>query len=214
MVRYGAKLYRKHKRGILNKMLKIFPADEIKRKTFHILTLLYVVAYWYMPSHIVMWSLFFIILIVLAGELIRAKNEKFNIFILKILGGVHRESETHKISGLPWTLSGALLTMLFFQDKMIVVTSFLYLAFGDALAALVGKTYGKHKIYGGKSLEGSFACFTVCFIIGFVILPTWQFAFIGALIATLIESIPWPLNDNFWMQIINAGALALLSRIL
>jgi hypothetical protein len=39
---------------------------------------------------------------VLAGEIIRAKNEKFNIFILKILGGVHRESETHKISGVPW----------------------------------------------------------------------------------------------------------------
>ncbi len=191
-----------------------FPVDEIKRKTFHILTLLYVLAYWYMPLNIVLWSMFVLILAVLAGEIIRAKNESFNVFILKILGGVHRESETHKISGLPWTLSGAFLTMFLFNDKTIVLVSFLYLAFGDAIAALVGKAYGKHKIYAGKSIEGSFACFVVCFIVGLILLPTWQFAFIGALIATLVETVPWPLNDNFWMQIINAGILTLLSGIL
>ena len=191
-----------------------FPVDEIKRKTFHILTLLYVLAYWYMPLNIVLWSMFVLILTVLAGEIIRAKNESFNVFILKILGGVHRESETRKISGLPWTLSGAFLTMFLFNDKTIVLVSFLYLAFGDAIAALVGKAYGKHKIYAGKSIEGSFACFVVCFIVGLILLPTWQFAFIGALIATLIETVPWPLNDNFWMQIINAGILTLLSGIL
>ena len=33
-----------------------------------------------------------------------------------------------------------------FDDKLLVTASFLYLAFGDALAALFGKAYGKHKI--------------------------------------------------------------------
>jgi len=188
--------------------------DEIKRKTFHILTLLYVLAYWYMPLNIVLWGMFLIILAVLAGEIIRAKNEKFNIFILRILGGVHRESETNKISGLPWTLSGAFFTMFLFENKNFVLASFLYLAFGDAVAALAGKAWGKHKIYAGKSLEGTFACFIVCFVIGLFILPSWQFAFAGALIAAFIETIPWPLNDNFWMQILNAGILTFLSKVL
>lgn len=191
-----------------------FPVDEIKRKTFHILTLLYVIAYWYLPIHTVLYWLFAIIITVLIGEFVRLKNEKFNIFILKISGGVHRESETNKISGLAWTLSGAFFTIILFQDKTMVLTSFLYLAFGDAVAALIGKSYGRHKIYAGKSLEGSFACFVVCLIIGLIVLPTWQFAVLGALVATFIESIPWPLNDNFWMQIINAGILTLLSGIL
>ncbi|MDD5020591.1 MAG: hypothetical protein PHR82_00450 [Endomicrobiaceae bacterium] len=191
-----------------------FPTDEIKRKTFHILTLLYVIAYWYLPLNTVLSAMFAIILFVFAAEVVRAKNEKFNIFILKILGGSHRESETHKISGLPWTLAGAFFAMILFQDKTMVLTSFLYLAFGDAVAALVGKACGKHKIYAGKSLEGSFACLVVCFIIGLIILPTWQFALVGALFATFIETIPWPLNDNFWMQIINAGILTFLSGIL
>lgn len=189
-----------------------FPKDEIKRKTFHILTLIYVAAYWFLPKNIVLTGLLIAIIIVLIGEFIRARNEKFNIFILKVLGGVHRKSEEHKISGLPWTLAGAFLTILLFENKIFVLTSFLYLAFGDAVAALFGKTYGKHKIYAGKSLEGSAACFIACLIVGLIVLPSWQFAVVGALIAAFIETIPWPLNDNFWMQIINAAILTYISR--
>ena len=190
-----------------------FPKDEIKRKTFHILTLIYVAAYWFLPKKIVLTGLLIAIMVVLIGEFIRARNEKFNVFILKVLGGVHRKSEEHKISGLPWTLAGAFLTILLFENKIFVLTSFLYLAFGDAVAALFGKTYGKHKIYAGKSLEGSVACFVACLIVGLIFLPSWQFAVVGALIAAFIETIPWPLNDNFWMQIINAGILTYIARL-
>lgn len=198
-----------------------FPKDEIKRKTFHILSLIYVACFWFLPRNIVLIGFLIAIAIVLSGEFIRAKNEKFNIFILKVLGGVHRESETHKISGLPWTLSGAFLTILLFPNKIFVLASFLYLAFGDACAALFGKTYGKHKIYAGKSLEGTFACFCACFVIGLIVFLSsgqfttingFLFAIVGALIAAFIETIPWPLNDNFWMQIINAGVLTYISR--
>lgn len=189
-----------------------FPEDEIKRKVFHILTLIYVVAFWYLPKTFVLTALFIAIIVVLIGEFIRSKNEKFNIFILKILGGVHRKSEEHKISGLPWTLSGAFLTIFLFEDKTFVLASFLYLAFGDAVAALCGKAFGKHKIYAGKSLEGSIACFIACFIVGLFVLSSWQFALAGALIAAFIETIPWPLSDNFWMQILNAGILTYIAR--
>ena len=36
----------------------------------------------------------------------------------------------------------------------------------------------------------------------------------GALAATFIEIIPWPLNDNFWMPLISASVLSLLSRLI
>ena len=58
-----------------------FPKDEIKRKTFHILTLIYVAAYWFLPKNVVLIGLAIAIIIVLIGEFIRAKNEAFNIFI-------------------------------------------------------------------------------------------------------------------------------------
>jgi dolichol kinase len=92
----------------------------------------------------------------------------------------------------------------------MVFASFLYFAFGDSAAALVGKIIGRHKTFPGKSLEGSLACFAVCFIAGLFIF-NWQFALAGATIAAIVEAIPWKISDNFWMQIINAGVLTLLS---
>ncbi len=200
-----------------------FPKDEIKRKTFHFLTLIYVAAYWFLPINIVLFGLAAAIVIVLIGEFIRAKNEKFNVFILQVLGSVHRPSEEHKISGLPWTLLGAFLVILLFGGKNIfVLTSFLYLAFGDAFAALFGKAYGKHKIYAGKSLEGTLACFGICFVMGLIvflslghfgILSAVLLAFFGAVVAALIETVPWCLNDNLWMQVLNAASLTLLAKL-
>ena len=73
-----------------------FPKDEIKRKTFHILTLIYVAAYWFLPKNIVLIGLLIAIIIVLLGEFIRARNEKFNVFILKVLGGVHENPKLIK----------------------------------------------------------------------------------------------------------------------
>ena len=91
----------------------------------------------------------------------------------------------------------------------MVMASFLYLAFGDSLAALAGRTFGKHKLPAGKSLEGTMACFAACFAAG-LFLFNWKFALAGAVIAAAVEAVPWPINDNFWMQILNAFFLTLL----
>jgi dolichol kinase len=189
--------------------MDLFPLDEVKRKTFHFLTLIYILAYWVLPKPMVLWGLGIAIIIVLIGELIRLRSPGFNERLLKILGGVHRKEEENRMSGLAWTLSGSFLTILLFNNNKIVVLSFLYLAFGDAFAALVGKRFGKHKILFNKSLEGSAACFVVCFIVG-ICLVSWPVALAGALLATIIELIPWPLNDNFWMPLVSSTALTVL----
>jgi len=158
-----------------------------------------------------LWAMGILIFCVIVEEGARMRFPSFNKKILKALGGVHRESETNSVSGLPWTLSGSFFTMLLFQDKNIVLASLFYIALGDAAAALVGKRVGKRKIFWEKTLEGSLACFLVCFMIGlfFFKLPL---ALAGALAAAIIELFPWMLNDNFWMPIISAFALTQLSR--
>jgi dolichol kinase len=133
----------------------------------------------------------------------RMRFPSFNKRLMHVLKGAYRESETNKVSGLPWTLSGSFFTMLLFPDRNIVLASLFYLALGDAAAALVGKRMGKRKIFWDKTLEGSLACFVVCLIVGmfFFKLPL---ALAGALAAAVIEIFPWALNDNFWMPIISA----------
>ncbi|MDR3306090.1 MAG: hypothetical protein LBS61_00180 [Endomicrobium sp.] len=189
------------------------PKDEIKRKAFHLLSLIYVFVYWHLPKSIVVLGLGITIAVVALLEYIRFKFPMVNDFFKSNFKGFYRSDEAAKISGLIWTLSGAFIAIVFFPNKSMVFTSLLYLAFGDTAAALVGRTIGRHKIFTGKSLEGSFACFIVCFIIG-LFLFNIQFALIGAVAAALIEAIPWKLNDNFWMQIINAGILTAISSVM
>jgi dolichol kinase len=186
-----------------------FPIDEIKRKSFHLLILLYILAYWALPRTFVLEVFGALILAVITAELVRLRVPVFNRWLLTCLGGIHREEETKGLSGLPWTLSGSFLTMLLFPDRAVVMISFFYLAFGDALAALVGRRFGRHRLVAGKTLEGSMACFVVCLAVGLVFLKL-PVAVLGALAATVIEIVPWPLNDNFWMPLFSASALTLL----
>ncbi|MCL1971668.1 MAG: hypothetical protein FWG57_01615 [Endomicrobia bacterium] len=190
-----------------------FPKDELKRKGFHLLLLIYVFGYWYLPKSTVILGLAIAVAAVASLEFLRLKVPVCNDFFCKNFKGFYREEEAKKVSGILGTLSGALITILLFPNKYMVMASFLYLAFGDAFAALIGKTFGKHKIFGGKSLEGSAACFVACLIAG-LFLFNWKFALAGAAIATIVEAVPWPINDNFWMQILNAGLLTLLGTVM
>ena len=63
----------------------------------------------------------------------------------------------------------------FFGDKYLALASFYAWGIGDAVAALVGTKYGKHKIMfhgldGKKSYEGSFSMFFSAFITVLIIL--------------------------------------------
>ena len=187
-----------------------FPKDELKRKSFHMLLLIYVFGYWYLPKSAVIWGLSIAIFIVAVMELVRLKISACNTFFCNNFKGFYREHEADKVSGILGTLSGALITVILFPNKYMVMGSFLYLAFGDSTAAILGKMFGKHKTFAGKTVEGSLACFAACFIAG-LFLFNWQFALAGAFIAMIVEAIPWKINDNFWMQIVNAGMLTLIS---
>jgi len=190
------------------------PKDEIKRKVIHLAILVYVLGYWYFPKNVVVSVMVSVIVVVALCELVRFKSRKVNIFLKNNFKGFYRPQEIYKISGLIGTLSGSLITILLFKNKHVVLTSFLYLIFGDSAAALAGKSIGKHKIMlSEKSLEGSLACFVTCFIAGLFNF-NWVFALTGAIVATIVEAIPWKINDNFWIPIINAGFLTTLSNVI
>jgi dolichol kinase len=191
--------------------------NEFKRKGVHLLSLIYVFGFWYLPKSVVVWGLSIAIFLVAILESVRFIFPVFNDYFVENFQGFYRKKEIRKVSALIWTLSGALLTILIFDNRCMVFASFLYLAFGDAVAAIAGKACAgmgiTHKLYNKKSVEGSLACFIVCFIIGlFLFNPI--FALAGALVAAIVEAVPWRLSDNFWMQIANAGLLSLLAVFL
>jgi len=85
------------------------------------------------------------------------------------------------------------------------------LASGDALSTLVGKAWGKRRWPWNKrlSLEGSVAFFVGATLFAQCFVP-FPMALVGALIGALIETVPWPLDDNFTIPIGVGMVLALL----
>lgn len=186
--------------------------DEIGRKIFHMLSLAYLAAYHFIGyPRVLPWFLGWSACVV-AIETGRFYVPSLNQGLAAFFGKMARESELNHYSGIFHTTLGVLLVILAFGDRpKLIVAPVLYLALGDAAAALIGRFFGRHKLFGGKkSLEGSLACLAVCLLVGGWLGLPWPAAFAGALSATLIELLPNNryFNDNLWMPLGAAIALS------
>ena len=80
------------------------------------------------------------------------------------------------------------------------------------LAAIVGRSFGRVRVF-GKTLEGSLACFGACVLVS-LLYPgdpfTWRMILGGALVATLFELLPIPLDDNLRISLSAGFAMTLL----
>ena len=185
---------------------------ESARKAFHLLTLVYLAAYLWLP-HALAWMAAWTVFVGLF-ETTRLSLPGLNRFLFSVFGGIAREEESRQISGIFHTSLGSTLTVaLFGGERAIVVGALLCLALADAAAALAGKRFGRHVfVLRGKkkSLEGSAACFAVALAsllyAGFSALP----AVVGALVCAAVEAAPLPINDNSILPVATAATLHLL----
>lgn len=120
-------------------------------------------------------------------------------------------------SGSPPYLASAAVTTLLFPVPFSII-SFLCMMFGDTAAALIGRKFGKHKFFNGKSVEGC-AAFLITdwlivtgayFITGF----NWLilvFGLAGVMIAMVAELFneELHLDDNFSIPLIVGGMFRL-----
>ena len=113
----------------------------------------------------------------------------------------------------------------YLHQPQYAVLGIMIMAWGDGLAALIGKRFGKHKyiVFGSqKSLEGSltvtlssyFICVTLLFIVQGNIWQTWIISLIVALIATILEAFSFLGIDNLTVPIGSATCAYLLTQIL
>jgi phytol kinase len=103
----------------------------------------------------------------------------------------------------PITLGlGAMLALLLYPEPASFIAIYA-LAFGDGFASLVGKIFGRILIpfTGGKTVEGSLACFLVVFIASYRLFgnPTGSLAI--AATATLLEALPIKDYDNIILPV-------------
>ncbi len=187
---------------------------ELLRKLFHLLSLVYLTLFFLLGRAGILWLLGGWVVVVGCMEFFRLRRPAFNRWLFKYFGAIHRKEEERRVSGVFWTTLGCWLTIFGFGNfPVIVCAALLYQAFGDAAAAIVGRSLGRvrFKIGGrSKSLEGSLACFAACLAAGWAVgLPT-SAAVAGAATAAVVELLPVPFDDNLWLPLVSAAVLALL----
>jgi dolichol kinase len=188
---------------------------EFGRKMFHMLSLVYWAAFaWLGWPRILYWMCPWLI-VVLAVETARLYVPVVERTLVGLFEGMIRDTERRHYSGIVHTTSGSLAAMVIAQgDPVIVGAAIGQLAFGDAAAALIGKAFGRVKIRGGKkSLEGSLACFSVCFAVAVGVGVGPGAALASAAAACAVELLPTTgfFNDNLWMPVASALVLRIFS---
>ena len=112
----------------------------------------------------------------------------------------------------PITLGlGAMLALLLYPNPAASIAIYA-LAFGDGLASLVGKLFGRLRpaFLMGKSLEGSLACFLAVFFFAYRVSSDIRISIFSALTATLVEALPLEDYDNIALPVSVGFAAALL----
>lgn len=181
--------------------------NELYRKLIHLHSLSIPIVYSFVTKETALWIIIPLTLIsILLDVTMYSKNFISRLF-LKIFGRIMRPHELenkYTLNGATWLLLSAIFCILIFP-KLFVVVSFSVLIISDALAALFGRKFGKHKLF-DKSWEGTSAfiisAFIVSLVVGLLISAPWTyyvFALIGAFASGFSEAASSVLkvDDNF-----------------
>ena len=139
--------------------------SELKRKAIHLASLSIPIAYYLSPDP---WTrtweraLLASVIVALAIELFRLHNPQIRGIFRHFFGEIVRNHEDASLLGSTYLLIAMLLTIHLFE-KPVAVLALAFLVLGDTVAAIVGKSIGTHRLLGGKTIEGSLACFATCF---------------------------------------------------
>jgi len=132
---------------------------------------------------------------------------------------IAREEENICIGAHVYFAIASLIVIILFP-MYIAIGAIAVATLGDAVAAIIGKSLGRHRFKNGKSVEGSSAFFIVALLLLLWILPmgyTYPYvlyaSIIGAIIGTVVEFYDFPPNDNFSNQIFISLALYILTLL-
>lgn len=120
---------------------------------------------------------------------------------LTVLSSRSRDQERFVLG--PITLGiGAMLALLLYPDPAATIAIYA-LAFGDGIASLAGKLYGRTRIpwTGGKTLEGSLSCATAVAAATYAVIPRPEVVVASAVSATALEVLPTGDADNLILPV-------------
>lgn len=185
-------------------------ARELTRKSIHLLGLVVPILYLFTSRDLAIIGVGGLVALALGAELLKVLVPSVRATFLRIFSPILRSQEQKGgPTGATYFLIGSFLCVLFF-DKTLAIVCLCFLTLGDLCAALIGKQWGRIKLFSRKSLEGSLACFVVCIAVALLMRLHPAVAITGALVATVVELLPIGVDDNITMPLISGFAMHFL----
>ncbi len=169
---------------------------EILRKSVHLVSILIVLIYEFFGKEAVLWVLMIFLVTVLILDYFRVEHGiRIPFFYI-----MYRKDEADRFGGHVFFTLGAISVIALFSRE-IAYAAILMTTFGDLAAALIGKFYGKRRVFqkifkNDKSIEGSASEFIVDLFIGMLILGNPIVSLVMAFLATLTETAVNKIDDN------------------
>lgn len=167
----------------------------------------------------------------LSLELARRLSPRLNRWLVDVVfRSIARPSEAWRMNSGTWYGLAITVMLVAGAPQLACVAAVLTLGLGDPAAALVGRRWGRHKLVGRKSLEGTlgFVAVATLAVTLWMALFAWPafaaggsladalsrivpFALVAATAGALAETISERLEDNFTIPLATAAAAAWLS---
>ena len=197
----------------MNKGCRDFEAEKT-RKGFHLFGLIIPLGYLLHPNPAQARALLVAGMIFgVTIDVWRLAEPRLRSFAHSLLGALMRPEEKSDLLGSTCLLIASVLTVFVFS-KPVAVAALCLLVGGDTAAALVGKRFGRIRIFGRKTLEGTLAFVGAGLALNFAVsllAPelTPLMVITGAVVGALVEAVPFPIDDNFAIPIVSGVAMTL-----
>jgi diacylglycerol kinase (CTP) len=197
---------------------------HVARKLWHICTGLTGLVVYFSAELTPLFTAQALLAVALIGftvDIVRLRVAAINRICLRLMGPLMRQSEAHSMSGLPFYALGVSLSLFLYPEKLAIL-GILFLIFADPIASFVGILYGRDRIVGSKSYQGTYGSFVACFVLSLVYglyyaEPTFNlliFSFFGAIVGCLSEAISTKIDDNLTIPVLSGAGLIFLHQFI
>ncbi|MFW9880788.1 MAG: glycerol-3-phosphate acyltransferase [Candidatus Thorarchaeota archaeon] len=176
-------------------------------------SLLFLVFYFVFSDFVAIVLIGIVCLCFIGLDVFRFLSKQTQELLTVKIKAIFRKGEEKKFSSMTIFLISTFIVVLLFGQLSIeiAITALVFLTFGDIYSKVFGLAYGRHKIFGYKSLEGTLAyigCMITCGYVIFTITGiSLPILIIGGIAATFSEIFPLGMNDNFTVPIISGAAM-------
>ncbi|HDQ99438.1 MAG TPA: hypothetical protein ENN51_04035 [candidate division WOR-3 bacterium] len=167
--------------------------------------------------------------IFLVLDFARLHLNPFKSIFIVLFGTLLRRRELSSLTGGSYLMLASLVCMVVFgggtfgtsveQGKGVIIAAVGFLAIGDTVAALVGLSIGRVRVF-RKTLEGTLSGLASCIGVAWVvsILPGVDLPLIagilGAVSASIVEALPIEVNDNVVIPVFSGTVMMVTMQFL